>query len=250
MSTDVRTAVGTFVWHEHVSSDPARAQEFYTQLFGWEIEVFKPGEMDYAMIKAGGTSHGGFGKAEGGAPSHWLGHVLVEDADAVASKVEAGGGRILFGPQDIPEVGRFVAFADPEGAVVSGFQPVGGEGPQSSGVFTWDELMAADVEAAKSFYGDVFGWAAAAMDMGEGFTYTLFRAGDRDVAGAMPIGDVPAPPNWCTYITPDDIDATASKAKDLGGTVVRDPWDIAEVGRVAILQDPLGAVFGLYKPTS
>src|SRR5262249_47376784 len=131
MST-VTTAVGTFVWHEHVSSDPERAHEFYKGLFGWEIEVFKPGEVDYTMIKSGGTTHGGFGKAQGGAPNHWMGHVLVEDADETAAKAKSAGGNVLFGPEDIPEVGRFVVFADPEGAVVSGFQPSGGDAPQSA----------------------------------------------------------------------------------------------------------------------
>ena len=102
MSTDVTTAVGTFVWHEHVSSDPERAQAFYRDLFGWEIEVFKPGEMDYAMIKAGGTTHGGFGKAEGGAPNHWMGHVLVEDVDATAASVKAGGATSSSGRPTFP----------------------------------------------------------------------------------------------------------------------------------------------------
>src|SRR6266511_2245368 len=69
MST-VATTVGKFVWHEQVSSDPKQAQDFYTQLFGWDTEVFKPGEADYTMISSGGQSHGGFGKAmEGASPS-------------------------------------------------------------------------------------------------------------------------------------------------------------------------------------
>jgi predicted enzyme related to lactoylglutathione lyase len=251
MSTDVRSAVGTFVWHEHVSSDPERAQHFYRELFGWEIEVFKPGEMDYGMIMSGGTTHGGFGKSQGAAPSHWMGHVLVEDVDATAGKVKAAGGKLLFGPEDIPEVGRFVVFADPEGAVVSGFQPEGGGGgQQAAGVFAWDELMAKDVEAEKRFYGEVFGWTPSDMDMGGGFTYTMFKVGDRDAAGGMPLGDIPAPPNWCTYITPDDVDETVARARKLGASVMREPWDIAGVGRIAILEDPLGAVFGLYKPES
>ena len=56
MSTDVTTAVGTFVWRENVSSDPQRAQDFYTQLFGWEIEHFAAGDFDYPMISANGGS--------------------------------------------------------------------------------------------------------------------------------------------------------------------------------------------------
>src|SRR5215211_3406855 len=62
MST-VALTVGKFVWHEQVSSDPKQAQDFYTRLFGWKTEVFKPGEADYQMISSGGQNHGGFGKA-------------------------------------------------------------------------------------------------------------------------------------------------------------------------------------------
>src|ERR671938_351331 len=73
------TAVGQFVWHEQVSSDPKQAQDFYTELFGWGTEVFKPGEADYTMISSGGQSHGGFSTAmEGAPPPHWLSHVRVQ----------------------------------------------------------------------------------------------------------------------------------------------------------------------------
>jgi len=83
----VASTVGKFVWHEQVSSDPKQAQEFYTQLFGWDIEVFKPGEADYTMISSAGQSHGGFGKAmEGAPPPHWLSHVRVQNLDETIEK--------------------------------------------------------------------------------------------------------------------------------------------------------------------
>jgi predicted enzyme related to lactoylglutathione lyase len=248
VSVDVKTAIGKFVWHENNSSDPGKAASFYKELLGWEIEVWKPGEMDYPMIKAGDQMHGGFGTAQGGAPSHWLGHVQVEDADEAARRAEAAGGRVVAGPFDIPEVGRFAVIADPQGAVVSAFHPQG-EGPVSEGTFVWDELLTTDVGAAKSFYGEVFGWTTRDMDMGEGGTYTLFLRGETETAGAMPRPeDVHAPPHWIAYIGTGDIDATATKAKQLGGTVLVEPMDIPNgIGRFAIVQDPTGAVFGLFK---
>src|SRR5438046_2533231 len=121
MSTEVKTAVGSFVWHDHVSNDPSKAKEFYTSLFGWGTEVFKPGEIDYPMIIVDGQGHGGFGPAQGGAPPHWYGHVYVEDVDEAARRAEAAGGTILAGPMDIPEVGRFAAVRDPQGAAFSLF---------------------------------------------------------------------------------------------------------------------------------
>ena len=68
MSTQVTTAVGKFVWHEHVSTEPAKAQEFFKQLLGWDYEVFKPGEVDYAMITSDGQMHGGFPQVPEGTP--------------------------------------------------------------------------------------------------------------------------------------------------------------------------------------
>jgi uncharacterized protein len=251
LGTDVQTAVGRFVWHENNSTDVEKAKSFYTQLLGWELEVWKPGEMDYAMIKVGDQMHGGFMSAQGGAPSHWLGHVLVEDVDAAADRAKAAGGTVVFGPTDIPEVGRFALVADPQGAVLSAFAPEG-EPPPSEGVFVWDELMTSDPAAAKHFYGEVFGWSARDMDMGEMGTYTMFqRAGDVDVGGCMRLPEgVEAPPHWLPYIGTEDVDATTARAKELGATVFQEPTDIPNAGRFSIVQDPVGAVFGLYKGTS
>ena len=185
MSTGVQTAVGKFVWHENNSTDVEKAASFYTELVGWETEVWKPGEMDYPMIKAGDKTHGGFGTAEGGAPSHWLGHVLVENVDDTAERATQAGGKVVAGPFEIPEIGRMAVIADPQGAILSAYaSPT--EGPQSEGVFVWDELVTTDVEAAKRFYSAVFGWKPRDMDMGE-MTYTIFQSkGDVDVAGALP----------------------------------------------------------------
>jgi uncharacterized protein len=251
VSTDVRTAVGRFVWHENVSTDVESAKRFYTELLGWEIEVWKPGEMDYAMIKVGDQMHGGFMAAQGGAPSQWLGHVLVDDVDAAAERAKAAGGNVVHGPMDIPEVGRFAVLADPQGAVLSTFAPEG-EAPISEGVFVWDELTTSDTDAAIAFYGEVLGWTGRGMDMGEMGTYTIFERGgeDGDVAGCMktPPG-MEAPPHWLVYIGVDDVDATAARAKELGATVFHEATDIPDVGRFAIVQDPAGAVFGLFRPS-
>jgi predicted enzyme related to lactoylglutathione lyase len=248
MSTQVKTAVGRFVWHDHMSGDPAKAKDFYTSLFGWDTEVFKPGEMDYPMIIVNGQGHGGFGPAQGGAPSHWIGHVNVEDVDAAARQAASAGGSVLAGPMDIPDVGRFAAVRDPQGAVLSLFTPKDPDMPTSEGVFVWDELATSDVEGAKRFYGEVVGWTTREMEMADGMAYTLFRSGDADRAGCMAMmPDTPAP-MWLTYIGTDDVDATAEKAKELGGTIYAGPTDIPNnIGRFAVIGDPTGAAFGLFK---
>ena len=253
MSTETQTAIGKFVWHDHTSGDVEKAKSFYTELLGWELETFDTGGMNYPMIKANDAMHGGFGESQGGSPPHWLGHVAVEDADETAEKVKSGGGTVYYGPADIPEVGRFVIFADPQEAVLSAFasssEP---EGPMAEGVFVWDELATSDVAGAKAFYADVFGWTARDMDMGDGMTYSIFeRPAGGDVGGCMPLTDDmkahDVPPNWLTYIGTDDVDATAEKAEELGATVHMPPTDIPTVGRFSVLMDPTGAAFALFQ---
>jgi predicted enzyme related to lactoylglutathione lyase len=248
MST-VRTELGRFVWHDHVSSDPEAARAFYAELLGWETEIYPAEGFDYPMIKVGESTHGGFGPAQEGAPAHWLSHVVVDDADAAAERVEAGGGSIVAPAMDIPDIGRMVVVTDPQGAVVSLYASFG-DAPPAEGVFVWDELLTTDVEAAKRFYGDVVGWESRDQDMGEGIVYTLFTSGGVDRAGCMaqPPGAAGTPPAWGTYIGTEDVDATAEKARSLGATFLLEPLDIATVGRMAIFADPTGAVVGLYKP--
>jgi predicted enzyme related to lactoylglutathione lyase len=247
MSTGVQTATGKFVWHDNTSTNVEKAKTFYTELFGWDTEIFKPGEIDYTMIKAGGQNHGGFGAAQGGAPSAWLGHVLVTDVDETVLRAEGAGGKLIAAPMDIPDVGRMAVIADPQGAVIAAFASAG-DPPAGEGTFVWDELTTTDVAGAKSFYKEVFGWTSKDSPMGD-MTYTIFqRAGDIDTAGCMerPAG-VDAPPHWTPYIATPDVDETVTKAKGLDATIIQDATDIPNMGRFAIIQDPTGAVFGIWQ---
>jgi uncharacterized protein len=243
----VKTWVGRFVWHEQVSSDPKQAQDFYTKLFGWGTEVFKPGEADYTMISSSGQTHGGFGKAmEGAPPPHWLSHVRVENVDEALLKVESAGGKLAAGPFELSEVGRMAIITDPQGAFVSLYQPAS-EGPGSEGVFVWDELATTDVDGAQRFYTEVFGWTT--KDMGPDFGgYRIFEVGETGIAGLMTLQDASIPPHWQPYVAVNDTDATTAKAKELGGSTLMEPMDVPTIGRIAVLRDPQGAVFGIIKP--
>lgn len=247
MSTGVQTAVGRFVWHDHMSGDPDAARSFYGRLLGWETEIWKPGEMDYPMITRHGQMHGGFAEAQGGAPPHWIGHVVVDSADGAAQRAQAAGGSLLGEPMEVPEVGRMVFIQDPQGAAFSAFGPAG-QAPASEGVFVWDELLTSDVEGAKAFYGEVVGWTTREMDMGDAGVYTLFSSGEVDRAGAMTPPDPETPAVWLTYLGTEDVDATVANAEDLGGSKHMGPTDVPTVGRIAVLSDPTEAFFGLFGP--
>jgi uncharacterized protein len=246
MST-VASSVGKVVWHEQVSPDPEQAQRFYSELFGWGTEVFKPGDADYVMIASGGHTHGGYGRAmEGAPPPHWLSHVHVDDLDATIEKAKAAGGRLAAGPFDMAEVGRIGIIADPQGAFISAYQPEG-DGPSSGGVFVWDELGTNDVDAAQRFYEDVFGWTTT--DMGAEYGgYRVFNRGETGIAGLMTLNDASIPPMWVPYVAVDDVDATVAKATELGGSAPLEGMDVPNVGRIAVLRDPQGATCGIIKP--
>jgi predicted enzyme related to lactoylglutathione lyase len=118
------------------------------------------------------------------------------------------------------------------------------------GTFGWNELITPDTEACGAFYGGLLGWTGESMDMGGG-TYTVFRSGDQQVGGMMkPPAEGMGPPMWFAYVVVDDVDARAAKVEGLGGKVLKPPFDIPGVGRIAIIADPSGAALGLFKPAA
>ena len=114
------------------------------------------------------------------------------------------------------------------------------------GQFMWNELVTGDVEAAKAFYAKTLGWSYEGMPMPEGGTYWLARLGDKMIGGMMTMPGVP--PHWLPYIEVDDVDRRTALAASNGSTVMRQPFDIPDVGRIAILIDATGAALGLMTP--
>jgi predicted enzyme related to lactoylglutathione lyase len=112
------------------------------------------------------------------------------------------------------------------------------------GAFSWCELMTPDVETAKAFYGKLLGWQMQDMAM-QGMMYTVLNAGGAPVGGIMasPKQFGPMPPHWATYVTVENVDATAEQAVALGGLLMFPPRDIPGVGRICLIQDPQGALF-------
>ncbi len=110
---------GAFAWNELGTRDPGAAKEFYGPVFGWEFEAQELGGMTYNSIKVGENAAGGMADIEGRvpdqAPAHWMTYFGADDTDSAVAQVEEGGGRVDFGPVDIP-AGRFAMVADPWGA--------------------------------------------------------------------------------------------------------------------------------------
>ena len=116
---------------------------------------------------------------------------------------------------------------------------------ENHGKIIWTELMTRDFEGAKKFYTDICGWTFATMPYMEGMDETYNCAfGDDPSIPVCGIGDMDKmqldkniPPHWFTYIAVDDVDAAAETARSNGGSIVREPFDVENIGRIAIMTD-------------
>jgi len=119
------------------------------------------------------------------------------------------------------------------------------------GTFCWVELATTDQDGAKKFYGSLFGWSFADTDMGPGGVYTIFKNADRDCAALYTLEkerqEQGMPPCWSCYVAVENADTAAQKAASLGAKVLMDPFDVMEHGRMAIIQDPQGAIFCVWQ---
>ncbi len=115
------------------------------------------------------------------------------------------------------------------------------------GTISWSDLGTTDPEAAKAFYNGLFGWEPDDRPIPDGGAYTMLLKGGKEAA-ALSAAQEGMPAAWNTYVTVQSADDAAAKAAELGGTVLAEPFDVMEAGRMAVIQDPMGAVFCLWEP--
>jgi predicted enzyme related to lactoylglutathione lyase len=120
------------------------------------------------------------------------------------------------------------------------------------GTFCWVDLATTDPTGAKAFYGELFGWEAEDMPAGEAGTYTMLRLDGDEVCALYEMDaerrEQGIPPHWFSHVSVEDADATAARARELGGTVFGEAFDVLDAGRMAIIQDPTGAMLGAWQP--
>ena len=272
MSERDRYIPGVPCWVDASQPDPEAAVAFYAGLFGWEFENVMPeADAGYWVARIRGKDVGAVaGVAEGAPPvATWNTYIWVEDADATASKVIEAGGTALTEPFDVQDAGRMAVLADPEGAVFCVWEAKAHRGAaivNEPGSVNFNGLHTRDLDRAKAFYGEVFGWKTLSVS-GAMTAWTLPGYGDHlaldrpsireDMAavGAPPgfedvvatIALIPAdepntPAHWDVTFAVDDADAVAAKASELGGTVLLAPVDAPYV-RMTVIADPQGAAF-------
>lgn len=195
---------GVPCWIDTSQSDPEAAVDFYSGLFGWEFEDVMPPESKgkYFIARLRGGDVAAVGSIPEGAPpmARWNTYVWVQSVDQTATQVLDAGGRALMDPFDVMDAGRMAVFADPEGAAFCVWQAKQHKGARivnEAGSLNFNGLNTRDVEAAKSFYGSVFGWQTLTLDGGPGM-WTLPGYGDHleqtnpDLRKQMAEGGAPA----------------------------------------------------------
>jgi predicted enzyme related to lactoylglutathione lyase len=263
---------GVPCWIDTSQPDPDAAVDFYSGLFGWEFQdVMPPGSPGkYFIARIRGRDVAAVGSIPEQAPPQamWNTYIWVDSADDAAAKARDAGGTVAMEPFDVMEAGRMAVCVDPEGAAFCVWQANQQKGAQivnEPGSLVFNNLNTRDVEAARRFYGAVFGWETLSLGGGEMWTRPGYgdhlEEGNPDLRKQMAEGGAPpgfvdvvaaidpirddeadTPAHWRVTFSVDDADATAEKATELGGTVVAPPIDAPWV-RMTVLADPQGATF-------
>ena len=241
---------GTICWIDLASSDAAVATEFYCELFGWTADAPLANAGGYRMLMHDGRQVAGIAPCWGDTDrSVWSAYVASANATETCAAAVASGGDIVMDAMDVLSAGRMAILRDPAGAQVSVWEPGEHRGYEvrgEPGTPLGGELLTRDLTTACSFYHSVFGWTAEQQDY-PGEAYTVWKRGDRAVAGALELDErwpEDTPPHWRISIATADCDATARLCVALGGSVRSLPGDGA-CGRRAVLEDPAGAVLSV-----
>ena len=251
---------GSFCWAELATSDQNAAKSFYGSLFGWGAHDDPMGpDSFYSMFNLEGRYVGAAytlraDQREQGVPPHWMVYVTVTNAEeALARAVKAGGKAIMPNAFDVGEAGRMGILQDPTGAVFCIWQPKQNAGvtiTDVDGTMCWADLNTPDPERAGKFYSELFGWKIEAdTDHDPPSGYLHIKNGEDYIGGIPPVkpGSPRTPAHWMLYFQTSNCDATAAKAKQLGAKFYLEPMSMENVGRLAIVADPQGAVFAIFQ---
>jgi predicted enzyme related to lactoylglutathione lyase len=238
-----------------MTSDTARARDFYGQLFGWAAEEPNEEFGGYFNFTKNGVRIAGCMAQQPGSemPDVWSIYLATDDARKTVDAASASGGQVIVSAVDVGDLGTMAVVTDPGGAAIGMWQPgvhkgfgVFGE----AGTPSWFELHTRDYEAAVAFYRDVFRWDTDVAGDTPEFRYTTLKHGDGWLAGIMdasaflPEG---VPNHWSVYFGVDDADTTLAQIAKLGGSTVT-PAEDTPYGRLAAATDPTGAQFKLVAP--
>jgi uncharacterized protein len=250
---------GTFCWPELATTDQKAGVAFYRDLFGWDLneQPIGPTEVYSMFLMRGKEVAAAYTlqpeERQSGAPPHWNLYVAVANVDETVKRATGLGAKVLAPPFDVMDAGRMAVLQAPDGSVFPVWQAQKHPGAKilnEPGALCWSELTTRDTKAAESFYTALFGWTAKHGAPSAAMEYTEFSNQGKPGVGMMPMpAHMPAgvPSYWMPYFQVADCDGSAAKAKGLGAKVMVPPQDISKTGRFAILSDPQGAMFAVFK---
>jgi len=253
-----QTLAGKVVWRDLITSRPAEAKQFYSELFGWQfqdlgLDLGFGNTLNYSLIRHQGRLIGGMVDANRlddirdddiDRVSQWVILMSVADADAAVAAVRSAGGKVLTPPTDFVDRGRLALVEDSQGATLALLETRDGDpvdAPPEIGGFLWDELWTLDTSKAADFYQQVTGLQPGLRELEGGGTYRYLSSGDVPRVGLLkrPVEEIE--PVWLSYIRVADVAATAARVPALGGRVLAGPQPRDLGGEVALIADPSGA---------
>jgi len=250
MSRRDRYEPGVPCWVTAMQPDVDAAAQYYGRLFGWE---YRDSDGFLTATLRGRDVASVAPLAPGVEPPpapDWLTQISVDSAEGTAEKAEAAGGRVVAGVLEF-EIGRLVVIEDPGGAVFNAWEPRTRHGAQlvnEPGAWAMSRLDTPDPERAAAFYGELFGWELENVMPAGSPQYYIARLGGKDVGAVSALPpDAPESAAWNTYVWVDSADETAAKARAAGGTIVAEPFDSLDGGRMAVIADPGGAVVAVWE---
>ncbi len=251
---------GSVCWIAVSTADPVGSRDFYAGLFGWAYQSDpNSGRGRYSTALGGGRPVAGLvgDPVVVGHPAAWTLYLASANIMHTAKVFARWGARILYGPANVPGQGRVLIGVDPTGAVVGFWQPVT---PwmfhtADTGALFWAELNTWDGARADEFFADLFGYRQQQIGDGGDLDYTIWSRGEQVMLGRLQMDEswaaVDVAAQWMLHFVVDPrigTDAAVARVLELGGWVDIDPYD-SELGRIARVADPSGAVFALIDPT-
>jgi predicted enzyme related to lactoylglutathione lyase len=238
---------GSPCWIDLGVPDLRAGIDFYTALFGWEINEGPPEAGGYSMCLVDGAPVAAIApNQDTGAECRWTVYFAADDLGTTVKLVLDNGGSTVLEPLDVMGQGRMALAADPSGARFGLWQGQAHTGAQLFGEpdsLCWSELSTPDSATSRAFYSAVL--QRPVEDMGvPGFDYATVMVGTDSVAGVWGVPGEPA--HWTVYFAVDDADGAVARATAAGGTVVREAED-SPYGRFAIVADPFGAALAVMR---
>ena len=246
--------VGKVIFVELVTPDLAAAKRFYGGLFGWTFRDIDAGGTAYAEAMLAGRPVAGLFQRSAPAGEHrqsaWLTYFSVQDVDAATETALHNGAKLLFSPHSFPDRGREAVLADPQGAVFALLASASGDPPDilvDPGQWIWSSLITRDPATDAAFYQKLFGYSVFALPPGEHGQHFILASGGyaRASVNSLPESRPDAHSHWLNYVRVENAAATAARVVALGGRILVEPRAERNGGTIALVVDPLGAVFGL-----